>query len=200
MTNEDCIDWSSNYKLKLADFKKKSDDKKSVIKGLEKRQCFSYVAYKIKWEENDGVGKRMVREIKLKTVFDRNKSFFDLTQAQKDGISQEVIDFLVLHEQGHFDLAEESRKKMEREISSRVKGKVFSVRDSDLEEESSDIEKFVSDVFVEIVKKEFEELHSRYDRRTNHGMNKPIQIEYNKRFKQLRQLRRREEKKLLRQK
>ena len=88
MANEDMIEWSPNYTLKLTDFKKEFDDKKSVIQGMEKRQCVSsihYVPYFGSKIIRDGK-KFVISEFRMKTVFDRNLSFFDSAWAEKDGI------------------------------------------------------------------------------------------------------------------
>ena len=196
MANEDMIEWSPNYTLKLTDFKKEFDDKKSVIQGMEKRQCVSSVWYVPDYDKKiirDGK-KFVISEFGMKTVFDRNLSFYDSAGAEKDGISQEEIDYLILHEQGHFDLLEENRERFEREVSSRVKGKVFSISDS----QNSFVE-LLNRVLSEIVYPGFQKIQDRYEELTYHGTNKPEQNKFNKRFKELRQLRRIKESKLPKQ-
>ena len=192
MTDEDIIEWSPNYTLKLTDFKKEFDDRESVIKGIGARQWVSAVMYTLEWDKKPSKdGKKfLISEIRLKPTFNRNRSFFDLKILQQEGVSQGDIDFLILHEQGHFDLLEEAREKFVREISSRVKGRVFSVRDSGSDDEDNDVDNFLPPIFKEIVGG-FEEINTLYDEMTNHGQNEPVQIKFNERFKALRQLRRR---------
>lgn len=45
MSDEDIISWSPNYSLKFSDFQKDEDFGKSVVKGRNRRDGFSYVLY-----------------------------------------------------------------------------------------------------------------------------------------------------------
>ena len=141
MKNENVIDWSADYTLKVTDFKKETDDKESIIPSLEKRQCFSYINYGIDFDsEFSEDGKKVkITNIIVASQFNRKKSFFDLKRAQQAQISQKKIDFLILHEQGHFDLLEEDRERCEREISSRIKGRMFSIRNSEIDKKKENL-------------------------------------------------------------
>ena len=119
MIDENIVYWSPDCELKLSDFKKEFDEKD--------RHTFSYIGYDPSFEikYNEDKTKFVIDNISLKTIFWRDKSFFNHIMAKNYSVPPRDIDYLILHEQVHFDLSEELRPKIEREITSQCKGKIF---------------------------------------------------------------------------
>jgi hypothetical protein len=188
------IVWSPNYTLNMSNFKKKFDDKPSVIKGIMKRIAVSYLLYDIDFDLKFTEDKKKFRinKIKLQTLFDQDYSYLNLKELKIQNVSQKEIDFLILHEQGHFDLREILKSKMERDIASKSKGKIFTTKGSDFQEieHNANVKagKFLQPLYEKISQdvKKHEDL---YDKKTNHGRNKQKQIQYNRQFKQFRKIR-----------
>ena len=187
MSDENTIFWSSDYELKLSDFKKEHDEKD--------RKAFSYIQYNIdpKLEYNEDRTKYFIKEISLQTKFLRDRSFFNRIKAKNDGISQETIDYVILHEQGHFDLAEDLLPKIQRIIESQCKGKTFPTRGSNFEEidynANGEADAFIVPVYNRVILEDWKkEQLDVYDYETNHGKIKSEQDKYNARFKQFRKI------------
>lgn len=185
MAADNTIYWSLDYRLKLSDFKKESDERN--------RHAFSSIGYEIepKIRYNEERTRFFIGDISLKTFFLRNRSFFNHEMARADKISQKTIDGVILHEQGHFDMSEEIRPRIAREIASRCKGKVFHASDSDLNEidDQSKANTFVELIYRSALMDEagtFRRAHHVYDRETNHGKIRRKQAEYNVKFRRFR--------------
>lgn len=92
--------------------------------------------------------------------FDKSKSW----------IKKEISDSLtIIHEQGHFDLAEVFARKMDLEIS-KIHGETDSI---DLK----------IDIIREKIYSELDSAQNKYDEETNHSINKLKQIEWNKKIR-----------------
>lgn len=194
MSDEDIISWSPNYSLKFSDFQKDEDFGKSVVKGRNRRDGFSYVLYDLDFKLKFSNDKRkfMISKIKLETQFDRKKSYFNKDIVKNKNWSKEKMDYWILHEQGHFDLHEEIKIKMENKIISRCKGIVFDTNGStETEIEKNAYEnasKFIQPIYNEISLKDAQKIQNFYDEETNHSLNVKKQIQYNQHFKRLRQI------------
>lgn len=96
---------------------------------------------------------------------------------------------LLKHEQGHFDLAELLRPKITQNLQIGFDGKKFPVRGQTEEQQKQ----FARDYSNILISKEFEkwekyifQKQEEYDKKTNHGQLEEKQLEYNKKFKELR--------------
>ena len=86
MSDENMIFWSSDYELKLSDFKKEFDEKD--------RQAFSYIGYDPDFDikYNEDRTKYFIKEIILQTFFDRDRSFFNHIKSKNSALTQKEID------------------------------------------------------------------------------------------------------------
>jgi len=181
MSNENYIYWSHYYELKLSDFKKEFDEKD--------RPAFSNIGYDLKYiiKYNEARTKYFIKNLNLQTFFVRDKSFFNSIQAKTK--SQKQIDDIILHEQGHFDLAEEFLPMMKRIIENQCKGS-FPTRGSNLKEiennTKKDANEFVNEIYVKATFGDYKERQDIYDNETDHGRIEPRQNIYNARFKRFR--------------
>jgi hypothetical protein len=97
---------------------------------------------------------------------------------------------LLKHEQGHFDLAELLRPKITQNLQNAFANKKFLVR-GQVEEQQKQFARYFSNV---LISKEFEKWEKymskkqdEYDKQTNYGQLKEKQLEYDNKFKELRQ-------------
>ena len=194
MSEENIISWSPDYNLKFSDFQKEEDFRLSDDKKRGYREGFCHVVYGITMNFKFSADKKKfsVSDIILKTEFDRKKSYFDKSIIKKQNLSKEKIDYLVLHEQGHFDLHEEIRPKLRKKLISICTGRLFETRgstDEEIEDNAyEDAFKFFEPTFKEILQNEAKQIQDRYDEETNHSINEKRQTEYNQHFKQFRKI------------
>jgi len=92
----------------------------------------------------------------IETVFNEEKSWKD---------DKRINDYVLLHEQKHFDIAEIHARKLRKEVSEKIKT-------------TADYNKLFKGIYAKI-SSEYKNFQAVYDRITEHGMNKEKQAEYN---------------------
>lgn len=95
-------------------------------------------------------------KIKVETFFNEDKSWKDVKQ---------INDYVLNHEQKHFDIAEVFARKLRKEVADNI-------------QTSGDYNKKFQGIYNRILK-EYTEFQMSYDKETEHGMNKDRQAEYN---------------------
>lgn len=94
--------------------------------------------------------------IEITTIFNENKSWKDVTR---------INDYVLVHEQKHFDIAEIFARKLRKEVGEKVKT-------------SGDYDKVFETIYHKI-STDYRNFQISYDKDTEHGMNKEKQAEYN---------------------
>lgn len=143
------IYWDENVKLTWDDFKGKTNS----LGGAD------VVAYtNCGWEYSAVTSSDLKVPVKItvQTVFNKDKSW-------KDG--KRISDYVLLHEQKHFDIAEIHARKLRKEVAEKIKN-------------SADYKKYFRSIYAKI-SSEYKIFQATYDRDTKHGMNKEKQAEYN---------------------
>ncbi|KFE98967.1 DUF922 domain-containing protein [Chryseobacterium luteum] len=95
-------------------------------------------------------------KIEIKAIFNEDRSWKDV---------KKISDYILLHEQKHFDIAELFVRKFRKEIEEKIKT-------------SGDYNKNFKAVYNKI-SNDYKKFQMSYDRITEHGMNKEKQAEYN---------------------
>ena len=95
-------------------------------------------------------------QIEIRTIFNEDKSWKDF---------RKINDYILLHEQKHFDIAELFVRKMRKIVAEKIK-------------KSSDYNRLFTVIYKKI-SDEYKNFQTAYDRDTRHGMNKEKQAEYN---------------------
>jgi len=95
-------------------------------------------------------------KIEVTAIFNEDKSWKD---------TKRINDYILLHEQKHFDIAELFVRKFRKEIEEKIKT-------------SGDYDKIFNTVYSKI-SNDYKNFQMSYDRITQHGMNKKKQAEYN---------------------
>ena len=168
--------WSSNYRLKWSDFKAESnpaifEDSHSVIK-----YGFTWVVNSEKL--NDEIV-FLIDKIEISVEFHPLLSWVR---------NSESTDSLLMHEQGHFDLAEMIKRDYEKILKNKFYDKVFPTRGQNEAQEKQfakeDSSKMISieiDKLSEILRKKRNE----YDIETEYGKNYLNQNKYDDIFKKI---------------
>lgn len=169
--NQIKIYWNPNYQLKISDFKRTTSD--------SNYPSFSHISFDpdLKMHTFEIQKKFSTELISYRAFLVPERSFYNHKLAKQLGIIKEQEDALVLHEQGHFDLAEEFSSTIKKKFSSQFKGRAFSTQD-DLYDKVNE--------FFEKMSHEHMKIQINYDKETNHGMIRKIQEIYNNRFKNFR--------------
>lgn len=92
---------------------------------------------------------------------------------------------LLRHEQGHFDMGEEYRRKAAEEMNTKFKGKLFSWRSKNREDALQEIKTILDEKFIPLID-EYNQAQRKYEDDTNHGTRIEEQEKYNIRFSKLR--------------
>ncbi|WP_421775150.1 DUF922 domain-containing protein [Gracilimonas sp.] len=149
---KDYIYWSEDYKLVWTDFEE-------IPKRYSEHAAFSVVGYESSFNMN-----AQQYEAEIKTYFSKNESW-----------SKSWIASLLLHEQGHFDLAEVNARKFRKRVKEAMEAGTITVN---LFEEMSD--EAMADL---------EEAQKVYDEATNFSMDYRSQLEWSDRIaEQLKEL------------
>jgi predicted secreted Zn-dependent protease len=169
--NKTKIYWDPNYQLKISDFKRTTSD--------SKYPSFSHLSFDPDFEihSDEERGKYSIKLVSLRTFFVPELSLYNHEIAKEFGVTKEQEDGLVLHEQGHFDLAEEFLSNYKKKFQSQFKVRVFSSLD-DLYDKINEFTKKISDEHMKI--------QVNYDKETNHGTIGNVQKVYNNKFKNFR--------------
>ncbi|MCU7613560.1 DUF922 domain-containing Zn-dependent protease [Chryseobacterium sp. GMJ5] len=143
------IIWKSDLKLTWANFKSKTNN----MNGS------NVVAYThCGWEYSVLTSSDMKAPVKIEfeTIFNEDKSWKD---------DKRINDYILLHEQKHFDIAELHARKLRKEVAEKVIT-------------NADYKKYFKDIYNKI-SEEYRNFQVSYDRETDHGMNKEKQNQYN---------------------
>ncbi|REC63878.1 DUF922 domain-containing protein [Chryseobacterium pennae] len=95
-------------------------------------------------------------KIEIKTIFNEDKSWKD---------NKKINDYILLHEQKHFDIAELFVRKFRRSVAENIRN-------------SGDYDRLFKSIYSQI-SNEYKSFQIAYDRDTRHGMNEDKQAEYN---------------------
>ena len=138
---EDLIDWNASRRLTWADYKGRPDPSSDAAASTT---TYLAIEYKI------GSGSF---GYKIQSRFSRTRSW---------GLHK--TDYILSHEQGHFDIAEVYARKLHKEMS----GYKF---------DKKNFQKDLKEIYDEVTE-EKEEMQNRYDRETRHSINKTKQAEW----------------------
>ncbi|MBW7674390.1 DUF922 domain-containing protein [Chryseobacterium chendengshani] len=142
------IEWGPEKKLVWNNFKSKINNQygKDIVAYTHCGWVYSVV----KSSNPKGAAK-----VNIETVFNEDKSWKD---------DKRINDYVLNHEQKHFDIAEIYARKIRKEIIEKIKT-------------TSDYDKFFQTLYNRIVK-DYKNFQALYDGVTEHGMNKEKQAEY----------------------
>lgn len=143
------IEWKENKKLVWSNFKSEINNQRS--KDIVAYTHCGWVYSVVKSFNPKGTAK-----INIETVFNEDKSWKD---------AEKINDYILNHEQKHFDIAEIFARKIRKEIIAKIKT-------------SDDFNKYFQATYNRILK-EYKNYQALYDGVTEHGMNKEKQAEYN---------------------
>lgn len=143
------IYWSENQKLVWDNFKSKTNN-------LGGSTVVAYTHCGWEYSATTSSDLKVPVKIAIQTVFNENKSWKDVKR---------INDYVLLHEQKHFDIAEIHARKLRKEVSEKIKT-------------TANYNKFFKTIYAKIAS-EYKEFQTDYDRITEHGMNKEKQAEYN---------------------
>lgn len=143
------ITWKEGQKLNWNNFKSKINNQKgkNVVAYTNCGWAYSYVK---------STNPKAPVKIEIETVFNEHKSWKD---------SKKINDFILNHEQKHFDIAEIFARKLRKEVAEKVKT-------------SEDFDRVFKGIYNQVLK-EYTEFQILYDEETEHGMDKEKQTEYN---------------------
>lgn len=178
MSEKNVLYWSNDFFLKWSDFNAESNP--AVFED-----CHSVIKYGYTWTINsDKIGSQIlffIENIQLSVEFYYGLSWVRTLQTSDD---------LLKHEQGHFDLAELTKRENLEKLQNKFYEKEFPTRGKN-EEQSKQFAKEDSGKMIVIEVQKLEEILSQkrqeYDEQTNFGQNIEKQSEYNSIFERLRQ-------------
>jgi len=178
--DENMIDWSKEYRLSWDDFEGTPE---SASETTARTYSMIYFDWKEEIFSTGTKYKFRIVEIEVKAVFSKSKSWKTETIFQQD-----KAQYFLNHEQGHFDLAEESARRLRERLtildkkSYLCKGKNEQRRKKFAKKEAKKIvEKMYDSEFAKLRK-----LQKKYDSDTNHGWTKSKQRAWDNRFAKLR--------------
>lgn len=144
------IYWEEGKKLTWSNFKSKVNNQKgeNIVAYTNCGWTYSYV--------KSSNPKASVK-IKIQTIFNEDQSWKDVKR---------INDYVLLHEQKHFDVAEVFARKLRKEVTEKIKT-------------SSDFDADFKTIYNRILK-EYREFQNTYDSETKNGMIEEKQSEYNR--------------------
>ena len=143
------IEWSADKKLVWNNFK----SNRNALGGAD------VVAYThCGWEYSSITSSDPKKPVKIEitTIFNEDKSWKDVKR---------INDYVLVHEQKHFDIAELHARKLRKELSEKITY-------------TADYKKYFQSIYARI-SSDYRKFQQLYDRETNHGQNKEKQAEYN---------------------
>lgn len=143
------INWSEDQKLVWDNFKSKTNN-------LGGSTVVAYTHCGWEYSAITSSDPKVPVKIEIQTIFNEDKSWKDVKR---------IDDYVLVHEQKHFDIAEIHARKLRKEVSEKVKT-------------TSDYNKIFKTIYAKI-SSEYKQFQTTYDRITEHGMNKEKQAEYN---------------------
>lgn len=141
--------WQENRKLNWNNFKSNVNNQKgsNVVAYTNCGWVYSVVK---------STNPKSPVKIKIETFFNEDKSWKDIKQ---------INDYVLNHEQKHFDIAEVFARKLRKEVAEKVKT-------------SGDYNRIFQGIYNRILK-EYTEFQRAYDKDTQHGVDSDKQAEYN---------------------
>lgn len=143
------IEWKEDRKLVWSNFKSNKNNQHG--KDIVAYTHCGWVYSVVKSSNPKGAAK-----VNIETIFNEDKSWKDDTR---------ITDYVLNHEQKHFDIAEIYARKIRKEIISKIKT-------------SGDYDRNFQTIYSRILK-DYRNFQVLYDGVTEHGMNKEKQSEYN---------------------
>ncbi|NMR32775.1 DUF922 domain-containing protein [Chryseobacterium aquaticum] len=143
------IEWKEDRKLVWSNFKSNKNNQHG--KDIVAYTHCGWVYSVVKSSNPKGGAK-----VNIETIFNEDKSWKDDTR---------ITDYVLNHEQKHFDIAEIYARKIRKEIISKIKT-------------SGDYDRNFQTIYSRILK-DYRNFQALYDGVTEHGMNKEKQSEYN---------------------
>ncbi|MBB4805319.1 hypothetical protein HNP38_000591 [Chryseobacterium defluvii] len=144
------IVWKEDVKLNWDNFKSKINNQRgsNVIAYTNCGWVYSVVK---------STNPKSPVKIKIETVFNEDKSWKD---------DQRTSDYVLNHEQKHFDIAEIYARKLRKEVGEKIRT-------------SGDFNKKFQGIYNRILS-DYKSFQSTYDKETQHGMDPEKQTEYNR--------------------
>ncbi|MFC3157445.1 hypothetical protein SAMN05443633_10852 [Chryseobacterium arachidis] len=144
------IIWNENVKLNWSNFKSKVNHRSggNVVAYTNCGWAYSYVK---------SSNPKAPIEIEIQTVFNEDKSWKD---------TKRINDYVLLHEQKHFDVAEVFSRKLRKEVSEKIKT-------------GADFDKYFQAIYNRILR-EYQNFQKAYDGETRNGIVEEKQSEYNR--------------------
>ncbi|GAA5088818.1 hypothetical protein GCM10023210_12840 [Chryseobacterium ginsengisoli] len=144
------IYWTEETKLKWSNFKSKINNQRgeNVVAYTNCGWIYSYVR---------SSNPKSPIKIKIETVFNEDKSWKDVKR---------INNYVLLHEQKHFDVAEVFSRKLRKEVAEKIKT-------------GNDFDKYFQTIYNRILK-EYQDFQKAYDGDTHNGIVEEKQSEYNR--------------------
>jgi hypothetical protein len=142
------VEWKEDKKLIWNNFKSKINNQHG--KDIVAYTHCGWVYSVVKSSNPKGAAK-----VSIETIFNEDKSWKD---------EKRINDYVLSHEQKHFDIAEIYARKIRKEVIAKIKT-------------SSDYDKYFQGIYNNILK-DYKNFQALYDAVTEHGMNKEKQAEY----------------------
>lgn len=143
------ISWSENTKLKWENFQ-------SPVNRKSNPDVVAYTHCGWEYSVVKSSNPKASIEFNVETIFNEDKSWKD---------AKRTNDYVLLHEQKHFDIAEIFARKLRKEVQEKIKT-------------SSDFDKYFKGIYAAI-SNDYKNFQITYDKETEHGINKEKQTEYN---------------------
>ncbi|MCA6066171.1 DUF922 domain-containing protein [Chryseobacterium sp. RG1] len=143
------ISWSENTKLKWENFQ-------SPVNRKSNPDVVAYTHCGWEYSVVKSSNPKAAIEFNVETIFNEDKSWKD---------AKRTNDYVLLHEQKHFDIAEIFARKLRKEVQEKIKT-------------SADFDKYFKGIYAAI-SNEYKNFQITYDKETGHGINKEKQAEYN---------------------
>jgi predicted secreted Zn-dependent protease len=144
------IYWQEGLKLTWDNFKSKANNQRgtNVVAYTNCGWSYSYVK---------SSNPKAPIKIKVETIFNENQSWKDVKR---------INNYVLLHEQKHFDAAEVFARKLRKEISEKIKT-------------SSDFDRYFKSIYSRILR-DYQDFQKHYDAETKNGMVEEKQADYNR--------------------
>ncbi|WP_144283743.1 DUF922 domain-containing protein [Chryseobacterium echinoideorum] len=143
------IEWKENKKLVWENFRSKTNN-------LGSADVVAYTHCGWEYSVITSSDPKVPVKIEIQTIFNEDKSWKD---------DKRINDYVLVHEQKHFDIAEIHARKLRKEVAAKIKN-------------TSDFNKYFRAIYAKI-SSEYRNYQAEYDKNTKHGMNKEKQTEYN---------------------
>ena len=144
------INWEEGKKLNWSNFKSKVNNQRgeNVVAYTNCGWTYSYVR---------SSNPKAPVKITIQTIFNENQSWKDVKR---------INDYVLLHEQKHFDVAEVFARRLRKEFSEKIKN-------------GADFDRYFKTIYNTILK-EYQDFQKTYDGETRNGMVEEKQAEYNR--------------------